>query len=103
MTLKDGNSVAPSSIQVTSGVSKTLTCTTSVSRPLATIVWYIGTVEKQRSNITFTLNFIPQNSDHDKQIFCKAFNVQQESQAVSSNTATLYVQGKYLIESSWCM
>ncbi|XP_060559765.1 synaptogenesis protein syg-2-like [Ruditapes philippinarum] len=90
VTLKDGSSTVSGQLQVVSGVSKTLTCETSVSRPAATIVWYIGTQEKQRSTSkTFTFN--PQNSYHSKQVYCKAFNTQPESQAVISYKSTLYV------------
>ncbi|XP_060599969.1 hemicentin-2-like [Ruditapes philippinarum] len=90
-TLKDGSSTVSGQLQVVSGISKTLTCETSVSRPAATIVWYIGTQEKQRSTSkTFTFN--PQNSDHTKRVYCKAFNTQPESQAVTSYKASLNVQ-----------
>lgn len=98
VTLIYGNSEAPPTVQVARNTSIPFSCTTSVSRPTATIVWYIGTEEKQRSSSSSIFIFTPQNSDHDKQIFCKAFNIQQENKAVSSNKAKLYVQGKYLIK-----
>ncbi|XP_060599960.1 hemicentin-1-like [Ruditapes philippinarum] len=90
-TLKDGSSTVSGQLQVVSGVSKTLTCDTSVSRPAATIVWYIGTESKQTST-SKTLTFNPQNSDHSEQVYCKAFNTQPESHAVASYKASLNVQ-----------
>ncbi|XP_060569151.1 limbic system-associated membrane protein-like [Ruditapes philippinarum] len=97
-TLKNGADTVSGQLQVVSGVSKTLTCETSVSRPAATIVWYIGNQEKQRSNSTaFTFN--PQNNDHNKQVYCKAFNTQPESQAAISYKSTLFVQERATVKS----
>ncbi|XP_053409330.1 uncharacterized protein LOC123561312 isoform X2 [Mercenaria mercenaria] len=93
ITLKTGTSTPSDPLKVVSGTSTTLTCITSVSRPVATVVWYLGTEEKQRSNTGSSFTFIPHNNDHNKQIYCKAFNLQPEKDAVSSNKATLYVLG----------
>ncbi|XP_060551552.1 limbic system-associated membrane protein-like, partial [Ruditapes philippinarum] len=96
--LKVGSSTVSGQLHVVSGVNKTLTCETSVSRPAATIVWYIGTQERQRSHsIVFIFN--PQNSDHNKQVYCKAFNTQPESQAVISYKSTLFVQERATVKS----
>jgi hypothetical protein len=94
-TLKNGTSTVTGQLHVISGISKTLTCDTGVSRPAATIVWYFGTQEKQRStSSTFSLN--PQTIDHNKTVYCKAFNIQPESQAVVSYKSILFVQGSLI-------
>ncbi|XP_060600888.1 hemicentin-1-like [Ruditapes philippinarum] len=95
VTLKDGNSVPSNLLEVNSGEPHTLTCTSSVSRPTATIIWYFGG-QKSKTEITRTSSFIftPEYSDNQKQVYCKAFNIQSESQAVSSNIVSLYVKVK---------
>ncbi|XP_045209522.2 uncharacterized protein LOC123561312 isoform X1 [Mercenaria mercenaria] len=98
ITLKTGTSTPSDPLKVVSGTSTTLTCITSVSRPVATVVWYLGTEEKQRSNTGSSFTFIPHNNDHNKQIYCKAFNLQPEKDAVSSNKATLYVLEPTLVK-----
>lgn len=95
VTLKDGENIAPKSLQVKSDFSTTLTCTPSVSRPAATVVWYIGTEERQRTSSNSTFTFLPQNRDNNKPIFCKAFNLQPEEQAVISYKTMLNVLGKH--------
>ncbi|XP_060607414.1 hemicentin-1-like [Ruditapes philippinarum] len=95
VTLKDGNSVPSNSLEVNSGEPHTLTCTSSVSRPTATIIWYFGGQEKKRETTrTSSFTFTPEYSDNQKQVYCKAFNIQSENQAVSSNIVSLYVKVK---------
>jgi hypothetical protein len=94
-TLKEGTSTVTEQLQVIRGFSKTLTCDTSVSRPAATIVWYIGTQEKHRSTFS-TFSFSPQTTDHNKTVYCKAFNIQPENQAVVSYKSILFVQGSLI-------
>ena len=74
--------------------STTLTCNTSISRPAALIVWYIGSKEKQRS-ISNNFTFHPEINDNNTEIYCKAFNIQPESQAVNSTELKLYIEGFY--------
>jgi hypothetical protein len=94
VTLKDGNSVSSNPLEVNSGEPHTLTCTSSVSRPTATIIWYFGGQKsKTETTMTSSFTFTPEYSDNQKQIYCKAFNIQAESQAVSSNIVSLYVKG----------
>lgn len=92
VTLKDGSDNPTTSIDVTENQSKTLTCITSTSRPTATIVWYIGNTERYRSSGSNSFTFIPTNTDHNMNIYCKAFNLQPESQAVISAAPSLYVK-----------
>jgi hypothetical protein len=94
VTLKDGNSVPSNSLEVTNGEPHTLTCKSSVSRPTATIIWYFGGQKnKTETTKTSTFTFTPEQSDNQKQVYCKAFNIQSESQAVSSNIVSLNVKG----------
>ncbi|XP_060607413.1 kin of IRRE-like protein 1 [Ruditapes philippinarum] len=95
VTLKDGNSVPSNSLEVTNGEPHTLTCTSSVSRPTATIIWYFGGQEQKRETTnTSSFTFTPEYTDNQNQVYCKAFNIQSESQAVSSNIVSLYVKVK---------
>ena len=82
-------------MEVDAGVPITLSChvSPSTSRPSPTIIWYIGSVEKQQSTST-TYTFTPSDTDHGKEIFCKAYNVQPASQAVESAKLIIYVRGK---------
>ena len=82
-------------IYVTAGTNAVMTCTPGTSRPAPTIVWYIGTTIKQTSpNTVFNLNAV--DADHDKAIYCKAYNLQGLTQAVFSSRPKLYVQGKVI-------
>ncbi|XP_060605437.1 basement membrane-specific heparan sulfate proteoglycan core protein-like [Ruditapes philippinarum] len=95
LTLKDGSSILSNSLEVNSGEPHTLTCTSSVSRPTATIIWYFGGQKnKTETTRTSTFTFTPDYSDNQEQLYCKAFNIQSESQAVSSNLVSLYVKVK---------
>ncbi|XP_060598005.1 uncharacterized protein LOC132751783 [Ruditapes philippinarum] len=98
VTLKDVDSIPSIQLEVNSGESHTLTCTSSVSRPTATIIWYFGGQKnKTETTRTSTFTFTPENSDNQKQVYCKAFNIQSESQAVSSDIVSLYVKVKVAI------
>ena len=80
-------------IYVTAGRTAVMTCTPGTSRPAPTIVWYIGnTIEHTSTNTVF--NFDAVDADNDEDIYCKAYNLQGLTQAVSSNRQKLYVQGK---------
>jgi hypothetical protein len=94
VTLNNGNSIASNPLEVDSGEPHTLTCTSSVSRPTATIIWYFGGQEKKRETTRkSTFIFLPEYSDNQKQVYCKAFNIRPESQAVSSDVVSLFVRG----------
>ncbi|XP_060575978.1 uncharacterized protein LOC132733354 [Ruditapes philippinarum] len=94
VSLKIGSRSRVSSLNVTDGISEIFKCTTSDSRPLPTIVWYIGQTEKKRVVGTeSTLAFIPSIMDSGKEVYCKAFNIQPENKSLSSNKVSLYVRG----------
>jgi hypothetical protein len=89
------NSVQANSLNLTAGISETFTCTTSVSRPLPTIIWYIGRTEQKRVVGTESnFAFIPKITDNGQQVYCKAFNIQPESEALLSDKVVLNVKGK---------
>ncbi|XP_060565945.1 uncharacterized protein LOC132724975 [Ruditapes philippinarum] len=89
-----------SSINATDGISEIFKCTTSDSRPIPTIVWYIGRTEKIRVVGTeSTLAFIPSITDTGKNVYCKAFNIQPENEALSSNKVSLYVKERASVNS----
>ncbi|XP_060605585.1 roundabout homolog 1-like, partial [Ruditapes philippinarum] len=95
VTLKNGNSVSSNPLEVNNGEPHTLTCTSSVSRPTATIIWYFGGQgQKRETTNTSSFTFTPEYSDNQKQVYCIAFNLQTENQAVSSNVVSLYVKVK---------
>ena len=64
----------------------------STSRPPPTVIWYIGTDVKQTSTSTIYL-VTAYEYEHNKEIYCKAYNLQPESQAVESVKPKLYVRG----------
>ncbi|XP_060594148.1 uncharacterized protein LOC132748517 [Ruditapes philippinarum] len=100
VSLKIGNSSRVSSLNVTDGISEIFKCTTSDSRPLPTIVWHIGQTEKKRVVGTeSTLAFIPSITDSGKEVYCKAFNIQPENEALSSNKVSLYVKERASVHS----
>ena len=65
----------------------------STSRPSPTVIWYMGTDVKQRSTTSTSYTVTASEADHDKEIYCKAYNLQPESQAVESQKPKLYVRG----------
>ena len=65
----------------------------STSRPPPIVIWYIGSTVKQQSTSTsYTVR--ASEADRDKEIYCKAYNVQIESKAVESTKPKLYVRGE---------
>ena len=93
VTLKRGPILIVKNLTATAGTFLTLTCEPGISRPAPTILWYIGDTLKQSSNsIQYRLNAV--NDDHGEVIYCKAYNLQSASQAVTSTTPRLYVRGK---------
>ncbi|XP_060576865.1 uncharacterized protein LOC132734171 [Ruditapes philippinarum] len=100
VSLKIENSSRVSSLNVTDGISEVFKCTTSDSRPLPTIVWYIGRTEKKRVVGTESTHaFIPSISESGKEVYCKAFNIQPENEALSSNKVSLYVRERASVNS----
>ena len=90
-------SVTPSTGQIltfTAGTPKPLTCSSSFSRPEATIDWYIGNNRKQSStNTTYSLNAV--NADHNETVYCIGYNyVTAASERPVSYKPVLYVRGK---------
>ena len=79
---------------VTNGLSKTLTCVPSLCRPAATVTWYIGGVQKASSNTSYEFTFTPTENDHNKSIYCTALNLQT---TVTSKKAVLDVTGMYIV------
>ena len=65
----------------------------STSWPTPTVIWYIGTDVKQRSTTSTSYSVTASEADYDKRIYCKAYNLQPESQAVESQKPKLYVRG----------
>ncbi|KAL3887546.1 hypothetical protein ACJMK2_027485 [Sinanodonta woodiana] len=68
---QNSTTLASTTLAVTSGDSITLTCVTGTSRPDPTIEWFIEN-ERKGSGANFT--FIPADTDHDKTIYCRAYN-----------------------------
>ena len=92
---KNGNSINTDNVEVNIGIPTTLGCKIipSASRPPPAVVWYIGSTIKQQSTSTI-YTVIASETDNDKIIYCKAFNLQPESQAVESARPKLLVRGK---------
>ena len=91
---QNGVYISSDKVKVDIGVPTTLLCKIipSTSRPAPTVIWYIGSVNKQQSTST-SYTVTAAESDHDKIIYCKAYNLQPESQAVVSSKPKLYVRG----------
>ena len=97
---RDGRIINSSLLDVFYGAAVELTCNVSPSRPAPAIAWYIGSVLKQESTST-TFTFTVSYSDQYKTIFCKAYNLKLQSQAVESSKPMLNVKGnvyKFIIE-----
>ena len=82
-------------IEVDKDVPTTFGCNIipSTSRPPPTVIWYIGSTVKQQSTST-SYTVTASETDHDNIIYCKAYNLQPESQVVESTRPKLYVRGK---------
>ena len=91
---KNGATINSETVEVDKGVPTSLGCNIipSTSRPPPTVSWYIGTDVKQTSTSTSYI-VTASESDHNKEIYCKAYNLQPESQAVESVKPKLYVRG----------
>ena len=87
-------------VTITAGTAATFTCTTSFSRPQAKIDWYIKGIQDnpgtlKQSSTSTTYDFIATNADHNKRIYCKAYNeIQTEAHGILSENPMIYVQGK---------
>ncbi|XP_060575518.1 uncharacterized protein LOC132732981 isoform X2 [Ruditapes philippinarum] len=101
VSLVSGNTSLVGTINVTVGILSNMTCTPSESRPTPTVIWYSGQEEKERvlnsSNSNFAL--IPKIEDNGKDVYCKAFNIQPENEAVSSNRVLLNVKERATVKS----
>ncbi|KAL3887428.1 hypothetical protein ACJMK2_027370 [Sinanodonta woodiana] len=85
---QNGQTISSTTLIVTSGKPTTLSCVTGNSRPDAKIDWFIGS--EQRGNGT-SLNFIPTSQDHDKAVYCQAYNI-DPNQPVFSDKPILFVK-----------
>ena len=102
---KNGITINSGPLEVNVSESTTLTCIVlpSTSKPAPTIVWYIGSSVKQSSTST-TYTFTPSKTDHDKIIYCEAYNLQSASEAKESAKPKLFVRGnvfKFIWEAHW--
>ena len=90
---KNGVTINSGLLETNVGELITLTCNVlpSSRKPAPTIVWYIGSFKQSSTNTTYT--FTPSETDHDKIIYCEAYNVQSASEAVESAKPKLYVRG----------
>ena len=83
-------------VTVTAEKAATFTCIPSTSRPQATIDWYIqdihGTIKVSSDSSTYDLTAT--DADHNKKIYCNAYNNITEDQGILSEKPILYVQGK---------
>ena len=91
---KNGVTINSGSLEVNVSVQTTLTCKVlpSNSKPAPTIVWYIGSLKKQELTST-SYTYTPSATDHDKIIYCEAYNLQTANNAVESAKPKLYVRG----------
>ena len=79
-------------INANEGILKSLTCTSGESRPTPVFLWYVDNqIRQNHSSSVFT--FTPQMNDHDKSVFCMAYNVQGYAPAESSKPK-LYLTGR---------
>ena len=81
-------------VEVDKDVPSTFRCNIipSTSRPDPTVIWYIGSTVKQNStNTSYTVT--ASETDHDKIIYCKAYN-RPWNQPVVSLKPKLLVRGK---------
>ena len=92
---KNGNTINTDNVEVNIGVATKFGCNIipSTSWPPPTIIWYIGSEKKQKSATSTSYTVIASEADHNKENYCKAYNLQPESQAVESSKPKLYVRG----------
>ena len=91
---KNGVPINTDKVEVNIGVPTPFGCNIipSTSRPPPIVIWYIGsTVQQQSTSTSYTVT--ASETDHDQIIYCKAYNLQPESQAVESSKPKLYVRG----------
>ena len=91
---KNGVTINTDKVEVNIGVPTRFGCNIipSTSRPVPTVIWYIGT-DVQQNSTSNTYTVTASETDHDQRIYCKAYNLQPESQAVESSKPKLYVRG----------
>ena len=91
---KNGVNINTDTVEVDKEVPSTFRCNIipSNSRPAPTVTWYIGTTVKQNlTGTTYTVT--ASETDHDKEIYCKAYN-RPWNQPVVSLKPKLLVRGK---------
>ena len=86
-------------VTVTAGRAAKFTCTTSFSRPQATIDWYIKVDHNihaalKQSSTSPTYHLMATDADHNKRIYCKTYNNVAVAQGIVSEKPMLYVQGR---------
>ena len=93
---KNGVTINTGIVEVDNDVPTIFGCNIipSTSRPPPTVIWYIGSTVKQQSTTSTSYTVTASETDHDQRIYCKAYNLQPESQAVESSKPKLYVRGK---------
>ena len=91
---KNGVPINTDKVEVNIGVPTPFVCNIipSISRPPPTVIWYIGLTVRQNSTST-SYTVTASEADHDQIIYCKAYNLQPENQAVESVKPKLYVRG----------
>ena len=100
VTLKHNNQQLTTGeiLEVTAGRPENLTCEPGHSRPAPTIDWYIkDDTNKEQSSAVTTYELNASNEYHDQMIYCKAYNLQEESLGILSTKPKLYVRGKNLM------
>ena len=91
---KNGVKITSDTVEVDKDVSTQFRCKIipSTSRPDPTVTWYIGSDVRQNSTSN-TYTVTASETVHNKEIYCKAYNLQPESQAAVSVKPKLYVRG----------
>ena len=93
---KNGVTISSDTVEVDIGVHTLppFSCNIipSTSRPPPTVIWYIGSTVRQNSTST-SYTVTASETEHDQRIYCKAYNLQPEGQAVESGKPKLYVRG----------
>lgn len=95
-----------SNVEVEEGQTQNFTCTTSASRPVSLIQWYIGTQnvthlaqphtpKQNRSKLisSSTLVYTGNDSDHNKVIYCEAYNIYGRDK-VNTTKKSIYILSK---------